>query len=55
MFGLLSFSAVGMVGGGNKSLESGGEFSMQQEDFPALPGSNPGVCKYDNLGFLLKC
>ena len=28
-----------MVGGGNKALESSSEFSMQQEDFPALPGS----------------
>ena len=33
---------VGMVGGNNKTLETGGEFSMQQEDFPALPGS---TCK----------
>lgn len=33
---------VGMVGGKNAALESGSEFSMQQEDFPALPGSAPG-------------
>lgn len=30
---------VGMVGGATKTIEGGGEFSMQQEDFPALPGA----------------
>jgi len=32
---------VGMVGGNSKNMDSGGEFSMVQEDFPALPGSIP--------------
>lgn len=30
---------VGMVGGNTKTIDGAGEFSMQQEDFPALPGS----------------
>ncbi|XP_067945931.1 CCR4-NOT transcription complex subunit 2-like [Watersipora subatra] len=30
---------VGMVGGNTKALDGNAEFSMQQEDFPALPGS----------------